>query len=280
MKTPFFSKHSLLVACAITLTFGCKNNDDSTPDFVNIPDAKFEQKLIEQGIDSDNTINQRISISDALAVTSLNLSNYNEGTAITDLTGIEAFTNLTSLVLTNNMLTTIDVSKNTSLVHLNLLFNELTSVDGLNAATQLKTLNISWNFLSEISLDLPSLEVLNLSENDLTSINVEKCENLNSLLAKSNELTALNVSQNAKLSTLILSDNKIEQIDLSNNAELEYLWISANKLQALDVSQLTSLHNLSIINNPDLYCVTIAKDQTVATVNKTETQMLFEGGCW
>ncbi|MBO6495331.1 MAG: hypothetical protein JJ978_07185 [Roseivirga sp.] len=279
MKLPFFSKHSILAICAITLTFGCKNNDDSTPDTVNIPDAKFERKLIDLGIDSDQTINQQLSISDALAVTSLNLTNYNEGTAITDLTGIEAFTNLTSLVVTNNMLTTIDVSKNTNLVNLNLLFNDLTSVEGLNAATQLRILNLSWNFLSTLSLDLPSLEVLNISENELQQVDVSKCLNLNSVLAKTNQLQTVDFSQNSKLSTLVLSDNKLEQIDLSNNSELEFLWISANKLEQLDISKLPKLHNLSTINNPNLGCIAIAQDQSVATLNKTENQQLMVGGC-
>ena len=280
MKKPFLTKHSLLVICTILLINACKNNDDSNPDFVDIPDAQFEQKLIDLGIDSDKTINKRLSTNDALAVTILDLSNNDESTAINSLSGIEGFQNLTSLKADNNKLKSIDLSANTELTELNLHFNELTAVNGLNATSKLKKLNLSWNYLTNITLELPELEELNIEENDLTVLNVSKCPKLESLLAKSNELKDFNPSQNTELSTLILSDNKLEGLDLNNNDKLELLWISANNLQVLDVSSLPSLHNLSIINNPDLYCVTIAKDQTVATVNKSQTQMLFEGGCW
>lgn len=280
MKKPFLTKHSLLVICTILLINACKNNDDSNPDFVDIPDAQFEQKLIDLGIDSDKTINKRLSTNDALAVTILDLSNNDESTAINSLSGIEGFQNLTSLKADNNKLKSIDLSANTELTELSLHFNELTAVNGLDATSKLKKLNLSWNYLTNITLELPELEELNIEENDLTVLNVSKCPKLESLLAKSNELKDFNPSQNKELSTLILSDNKLEGLDLNNNDKLELLWISANNLQVLDVSSLPSLHNLSIINNPDLYCVTIAKDQTVATVNKSQTQMLFEGGCW
>ena len=280
MKKPTSLKYSLIAICALALTSACKNNDDSTPDFVSIPDAQFEQKLIDQGIDSDNTINQRISITDALAVTSLDLSNNDEATAIKDLSGIEGFSNLTSLIAINNSLKTIDISANTELTELNLHFNELTSVTGLNVASKLKTLNLSWNYLTEISIELPELEGLNIEENALTELHVSKSPNLTSLLAKANQLSTMDVSLNTQLSTLVLTDNQLEEIDLSSNTALEVLWISANQLQSLNISKQPELYHLSIINNPDLYCVTIAKDQTVATVNKTDTQMLFEGGCW
>ena len=130
-----------------------------------------------------------------------------------------------------------------------------------------------------MSLDLPSLEVLNISENELQQVDVSKCLNLTSVLAKTNQLQTVDFSQNSKLSTLVLSDNQLEQIDLSNNSELEFLWISANKLEQLDISKLPKLHNLSTINNPNLGCIAIAQDQSVATLNKTENQQLMVGGC-
>ena len=62
-------------------------------EFVAIPDPVFEQALIDLNIDSDGTLNQIILRSDAEATSSLNL--YHKD--ITNLTGIEAFTNLTYL---------------------------------------------------------------------------------------------------------------------------------------------------------------------------------------
>ncbi|WP_225035727.1 T9SS type A sorting domain-containing protein [Winogradskyella sp. SM1960] len=91
---------------------------------VNIPDANFKNFLV-----SDNTINlngdSEITLAEAQATTELIM----DGIGIADLTGIEAFTNLTRLDVPNNSLTTIDVSNNLSLTRLHAGFNNLTSLD-------------------------------------------------------------------------------------------------------------------------------------------------------
>ncbi|SDS39323.1 Por secretion system C-terminal sorting domain-containing protein [Polaribacter sp. KT25b] len=91
---------------------------------VNIPDANFKNFLV-----SDNTINlngdSEITLAEAQATTELIM----DGIGIADLTGIEAFTNLTRLDVPNNSLTTIDVSNNLSLTRLHAGFNKLTSLD-------------------------------------------------------------------------------------------------------------------------------------------------------
>ncbi|MCB4797831.1 T9SS type A sorting domain-containing protein [Neotamlana laminarinivorans] len=91
---------------------------------VNIPDANFKNFLV-----SDNSINlngdAEITMAEAQATTELIMN----GIGIADLTGIEAFTNLTRLDVPNNSLTTIDVSQNLSLTRLHVGFNNLTSLD-------------------------------------------------------------------------------------------------------------------------------------------------------
>ncbi|WP_246860201.1 leucine-rich repeat domain-containing protein [Flavobacterium sp. KBS0721] len=89
-----------------------------------IPDPNFEKKLIDLGIDTDG-LNGKITITDASSLTSLDLSNSN----IKDLTGIEYFTSLTTLDVSNNQLTTLDVSKNIELETLNASSNQLTTLD-------------------------------------------------------------------------------------------------------------------------------------------------------
>ncbi|WP_167343116.1 T9SS type A sorting domain-containing protein [Nonlabens sp. SY33080] len=91
---------------------------------VNIPDANLKNFLV-----SDNNINingdTEITMAEAQATTELIMN----GIGIADLTGIEAFTNLTRLDVPNNSLTTIDVSNNLSLTRLHVGFNNLTSLD-------------------------------------------------------------------------------------------------------------------------------------------------------
>jgi hypothetical protein len=91
---------------------------------VNIPDTNFKNFLL-----SDNNINlngdAEITMAEAQSTTTLIM----DGIGIADLTGIEAFTNLTRLDVPNNSLTTIDVSNNLSLTRLHVGFNNLTSLD-------------------------------------------------------------------------------------------------------------------------------------------------------
>ncbi len=92
---------------------------------VNIPDANFKAYLV--GNTSINTNGDaEIQVSEAnvfngeIDCQSMNIS---------DLTGIEAFTNLETLKCSNNLLTNLDVSQNTALTQLGCIDNQLTSLD-------------------------------------------------------------------------------------------------------------------------------------------------------
>ncbi|MCF1192722.1 T9SS type A sorting domain-containing protein [Mangrovimonas sp. AS39] len=91
---------------------------------VNIPDTNFKSFLVN---DSSINVNNdsEITMAEAQATTELIMN----GIGIADLTGIEAFTNLTRLDVPNNNLETIDVSNNLSLNRLHAGGNNLTSLD-------------------------------------------------------------------------------------------------------------------------------------------------------
>jgi hypothetical protein len=89
-----------------------------------IPDVNFENKLIDDGYDT-NGQNGNILNSDAEVVTNLLIQDFN----ISDLTGIEAFTNLIVLRCSANQLTSLDLSTNTALRTLDCSNNQLTSLD-------------------------------------------------------------------------------------------------------------------------------------------------------
>lgn len=82
---------------------------------VTIPDANFEQSLIDLNIDSDGIINQSVLLTDVAGVTSLDVSSK----SIKDLTGIESFTALVTLICHTNELTDLDLSANAQLFNLN-----------------------------------------------------------------------------------------------------------------------------------------------------------------
>ncbi|WP_417866985.1 T9SS type A sorting domain-containing protein [Xanthomarina gelatinilytica] len=120
---------------------------------VNIPDANFKSYLV-----NNNSINlngdTEITVAEAQATTELLIN----GLSISDLTGIEAFTNLTRLDCYANNLTTIDVSNNTNLTRLHCADNQIT------------TLDVS---------DIPTLEQVHCQNNQLVELNVANGNNSN-----------------------------------------------------------------------------------------------------
>ncbi|MEP5602970.1 MAG: hypothetical protein ABJL44_18305, partial [Algibacter sp.] len=79
--------------------------------YVNIPDANFKNYLINNTAINTNN-DTEISCSEAAAFTG---TMYVSSKDIADLTGIEAFVNITGLECSNNALTSLDISANTAL---------------------------------------------------------------------------------------------------------------------------------------------------------------------
>jgi Leucine-rich repeat (LRR) protein len=147
-----------------------------------IPNSNFEQALIDLGIDK-GTINGSVPTADISGIKSLDVSNYN----ITDLTGIEDFTALTSLSCDSNQLTSLDVSNNTALTYLNCYDNQLTSLDVRNGNNTNFTSFYSSNNpnLTCIFVDNASYSTKNWTDVDATTTfvnNEAECEALNTNL--------------------------------------------------------------------------------------------------
>ncbi|MGL1889457.1 MAG: hypothetical protein OCD76_23285 [Reichenbachiella sp.] len=309
MNKYLFSKYALLLIGLAILISSCEEGEDPSPkteeqpNYISIPDENFERMLIDQGVDSDDTLNHRLLKEDALKVTSLildsNISTEEEN-KIADLTGIEAFKNLDSLSAANNTFNELDISANTkleflylvfnylesldisnnpNLIDLNVHFNELIEIKGLNEALQLKRLNLSWNYLESLSVNIPSLEGLNIENNELKELGLNGSSSLTSLIAKVNTLETLDLSTNVRLQFITLSSNQLTGLNLKNNIDLEKLRLSANQLSSLDISTLSVLNELDIVRNSDLNCVTIAEDQTIATLKKETHQELNTNSC-
>ena len=78
---------------------------------IDIPDRNFERALIQEGIDTDKTLNGQVLVQDVQSVSFLDL--YNK--KIKSLKGIEAFTSLTYLDCRKNYISNLDLTKNISL---------------------------------------------------------------------------------------------------------------------------------------------------------------------
>ncbi len=225
---------------------------------VSIPDANFEQALIDLGIDSDLVINGQITRSDALATTSMNFGIVDLG--ITDVTGIQAFVNLTSLYITNNDLTnTLDLSQNTALRYLRCDYNNLTELDVSNN-TALVYMRTGGNFnLGTLHVNANTeLTTLRAGQNGLSSIDVSSNQKLELLDISFNSLSTLDLSNNTALKTLVNINNSLQTLDLSNNLSLEWLNFSGNDITQLDVSHLVNLREIRCRDNDLLESLNIS----------------------
>ena len=186
---------------------GCQ---DATEDFTSIPDANFEQALIDDGIDTDGLINQKILNRDAIGVELLDVSSK----MISDLSGIEAFTDLTFLNCLNNQLSTLDLSHNIALQQL------------LCGSNQLSSLNVTGN---------GALIRLECSLNALSSLDVSNSTGLQNLGCSGNQLSSLDLSQNTALQQLNCSNNQLSSLNISGATSLWQLVCGTNQLASLDV---------------------------------------------
>ncbi len=206
---------------------------------IYIPDAKFKAVLLKNtALNTDG--DQEISVAEAQAYTGT-ISGNKQG--ITDATGIEYFTKVTKLALSENYLTDIDVSNNTALDELNLFANKLTAID------------VSKN---------TALSILDLYRNKLTDIDVSQNTILSNLNLSGNLFTSIDVSNNTELTVFLISNNNLTDIDVSSAIYLLWVDLSGNQLTAIDVSQNNITLNRLFLNNNALTKVNLANGQTNA----------------
>jgi len=174
---------------------------------------------------------------------------YNVMKNISDLTGIEAFVNVTQLRCNQNQLTSLDVSNNILLETLWVQTNQLTSLD-ISNNTDLSYLNCSYNPLGSLNVsNNTALETLWCENNQLTSLDVSNNTALETFLCPGNQLTNLDVSNNTALETLWVYNNQLTSLDISNNTGLANFHCNNNKLESLDVSNNIILEDFRCYNN-------------------------------
>ena len=172
-----------------------------------------------------------------------------DGLGIKSLKGIEFFTEIEGLYCHDNLLTELDVSKNTALKELYCSRNQLKSLD-VSKNTALTTLNCGDNQLTALDVSKnTALTTLNCYGNQLTALDISGCTALEELYCSNNQLTTLDVSGCTALTELSCSLNQLTALDVSKNTALTELSCSRNQLTALDVSKNTALTTLSCYSN-------------------------------
>ena len=187
----------------------------------NFPDARFRGYVSSQ---FDKSGDGALNAAEIEGITQVVV----DGMSIESVQGIEYFTELWGLRVSDNRLTSLDVSHNPKLEWLDCGTNRLTELD------------VSGN---------PALRVLFCPSNALTALNVTKNTRLETLGCAENALKKLNLAKNARLEWLNCNDNRLTALDVSHNARLDFLVCWGNKLTKLDVTKNPVLAYLSCGDN-------------------------------
>ena len=217
---------------------------------IYIPDVNFKAYLVANSLintngDTEIQVNEATSFSGGIDCGNMNIS---------DLTGIEKFTNLTVLYCFGNQLTTLDVDSNTALTELSCGDNQLTTLDVSNNT---------------------ALSFFNCSNNQITTLDVSNNTALTEFYCNLNGLTSIDISLNINLTSLICSYNLLTSLDASNNPALTYLHCGNNQLVSLNVQNGNNLnwlwdlnYSFTCINNSSLTCINV-DDNVWSTANLT-----------
>lgn len=200
--------------------------------YVDIPDEHFLKALIEEGVDKND--DGKISIDEALDQHLLRVG----GSDISNLKGIEAFTNLNTLWIRQTRATEIDISTLLELREIMFDGNQLTSLDVTNNT---------------------ALRRLSCDNNKITGLDVTNNHQLVDLYCHDNQIPELDVRNIPNLRVLHFRSNKISTIDVSQNPEITHLNCGGNKLTTLDLSCKNALYLLSVHNMPSLEYVCLPK---------------------
>lgn len=200
-------------------------------EIVYIPDTNFKTLLLGnvdgQIIDAND--DDEISYSEALTFT----GEFSSGNSnIQDLTGIDAFENMTGL----------DIRSSASL-------NEL-DVTALEDLTSLQFFQSPNEGVTEIDLSNNlQLELIDIVRVPMSDLDLALYPNLTSFDCFECELGGVNTTQNLALEYLSVYDDDLGEIDLSNNTMLTDLYLDYTQLNSLDLTGLSNIERMSVSGN-------------------------------
>ncbi|MCG1036984.1 T9SS type A sorting domain-containing protein [Polaribacter sargassicola] len=237
---------------------------------VYIPDYNMKTALV-----ADTSINSNedteIQVSEAEAVTgTITL----EGVNIDDLSGIEAFINITGLIVRGNNLTSVNLSNNDKISFLSIDNNQLTSLD-IRSLTNLETIYAGNNQLSEIDVtNNLLLKKLWLNINNLSSLDISKNTFLEELELDWNyDLLEIDFSNNLNLNRIHLWKTAISKIDITQLIDLERLYVSETNLTSIDITKNTKLYDFRSTDNPQIPTYDFSNNTALIRIDLTNSNV-------
>ena len=210
-----------------------------------ISDPGFEQALVDLGLDDvvdGSILTSKITNIDRLVIT----KNY----GITSISGIENFVSMRYLNVDHNLLSSVDLSKNTSLLQVVFWGGKLTSLD-VTKLVNLDGLCISDQLITSIDL----------SKNTV----IRELDFQNSLVPVNGGLASLNIANNIYLERVYLMYNSITTVDTSHSPKMTDFWGNNDKFTSLDFSN-NPVMDMVIVYNNTLSYLNVANGRTPRNV--------------
>lgn len=184
-----------------------KRGSDPNTIYIPFSDENFKKFCLNT---FDTNWDGKLSVAEAEVVEEISL--YSESTnfasyGIKSLDGIEYFTSLARFYCIGEPIKTIDLSKNTKLMHIQITQTELTNIN-INGCAELEYLLLDMNKLDMLGVHNSSkLWMLSCSNNPLTSIDVSGYPNLSALHCWNTSLSSIDLSTNLNIASLVCHDN-------------------------------------------------------------------------
>ena len=203
-----------------------------------------------------------------------------EDCKITDLSAVNSMTNLEKLFARNNKLTSFTLTNKPNLTYVRLNGNTSMTTATITGNGKLATLYISGcSSLNRVdcqsnaltSLDVTgntALKELRCYSNSFTSLNLNSNTALTLLdCAPNTNLTSLNVDNCTNLETLVCYQTGITSLNLGNLSKLKSLSCYNTKLTSLTVNGKSQLTTVNAYNNSNLTSASIYNNSALTTLN-------------
>ena len=216
-------------------------------DAVYFPDGVFRD-YITKNFDKDNDgFLSRHEIEEA-RVLDLSFNNY-----ITNLQGIELFSNLEHLVIHNTKIKEFDTSGNHSLKFLDCSNTKIKRLDISN--TNLYHLDCSNTKIKKLDIHSSNLSYLDCSNTNIKELNLSKNYSLRELHCEHTEIKELDITDTRNLCYLSCDNIKIEDINFYNSnlmSHLNYLICNNIKFKRFNFSNNYETDKKPLLNSQKL----------------------------
>lgn len=157
----------------------------------------------------------------------------------------------TSIKIDVNNDNQIQITEAQNVAHLWLLASNINSIQGIGGFSNLKFLNVSSNNLNSIDVSQNLLlEDLRLENNNVSILNTAQNIQLKNILIGYNNISNLDLTQNVNLETLYCGNNALNNLNVNNNTLLKSLMCMDNNISSINLNNNLLLESLTVDSNP------------------------------